>query len=40
MCSSDLEEWVEALTLDDALDNAPVGQDTTLSDPALRKTLL
>ncbi len=33
------EEWVEALTLDDALDNAPVGQDTTLSDPALRKTL-
>ncbi len=33
------EEWVEALTLGDALDNAPVGQDTTLSDPDLRKTL-
>lgn len=30
------EEWVEALTLEDALENAPVGQDTTLADPSLR----
>lgn len=30
------EEWVEALTLEDALDHAPVGQDTTLKDPSLR----
>lgn len=29
-------EWVEALTLADALENAPVGQDTTLNDPSLR----
>ena len=31
------EEWREALTLEDALDNAPPGQDTTLADPTLRK---
>ena len=31
------EEWCEALTLEDALDNAPPGQDTTLADPTLRK---
>lgn len=30
------EEWVEALTLEDALEHAPVGQDTTLKDPSLR----
>lgn len=31
------EEWVEEFTLEEAIDNAPVGQDTTLSDPSLRK---
>lgn len=30
------EEWVEALSLEDALDHAPAGQDTTLKDPTLR----
>ena len=29
------EEWREAFTLEDALDNAPPGQDTTLADPSL-----
>lgn len=31
------EEWAEALTLEDALDNAPAGQDMTLKDPSLRQ---
>ncbi len=31
------EEWREECSLNDALDNPPVGQDTTLTDPSLRK---
>jgi len=31
------EEWREVFSLEDALDNAPPGQDTTLADPGLRK---
>ena len=30
-------EWREAFTIEDAIDNAPPGQDTTLYDPSLRK---
>lgn len=30
------EEWVEEHSIEDAIDNAPPGQDTTLADPALR----
>ena len=30
-------EWREVFTLEDALDNAPPGQDTTLADPSLRR---
>jgi catechol 2,3-dioxygenase-like lactoylglutathione lyase family enzyme len=31
------EEWVETSSLEDAVDNPPVGQDTTLSDPGVRR---
>jgi len=31
------EEWREAFSLEDAVDNPPPGQDTTLRDPSLRK---
>ena len=31
------EEWREVFSLEDALDNAPPGQDTTLEDPSLRQ---
>ena len=31
------EEWREVFSLEDALDNAPPGQDTTLADPSLRR---
>ena len=31
------EQWREALSLEDAIDNPPSGQDTTLRDPGLRK---
>ena len=31
------EEWREAFSLEDAIDNPPLGQDTTLGDPGLRK---
>ncbi len=31
------EDWVEELTLEDAIDSAPPGQDTSLQDPSLRK---
>ena len=31
------EDWREALTIEDAIDNPPPGQDTTLHDPTLRK---
>ena len=30
-------EWREVFTLEDALDNAPPGQDTRLADPSLRR---
>ena len=30
------EDWREALTLEDAIDDAPPGQDTSLYDPSLR----
>ena len=30
-------EWREVFTLEDAIDNAPPGQDTTLADPSLRR---
>jgi catechol 2,3-dioxygenase len=30
------EQWREAFSLEDAIDNAPVGQDTSLADPSLR----
>lgn len=30
-------EWREELTLEGAIDNAPPGQDTTLTDPSLRR---
>jgi len=30
-------EWREAFSIEDAIDNPPPGQDTTLRDPALRK---
>ena len=30
------EGWVEEHSIEDAIDNAPPGQDTTLADPALR----
>lgn len=30
-------EWCEELTLEGAIDNAPPGQDTTLTDPSLRR---
>lgn len=31
------EEWREAFSIEEAVDNAPPGQDTTLFDPSLRK---
>jgi len=31
------EEWTPVASLEDGVDNAPPGQDTTLSDPSLRK---
>jgi len=31
------EDWREAFTLEEATDNAPPGQDTTLADPSLRE---
>ena len=31
------EEWREVFTLEDALDDAPPGQDTRLADPSLRR---
>ncbi len=31
------EEWREVFSLEDALDDAPPGQDTTLKDPSLRR---
>lgn len=31
------EEWREEFSVEDAIDNAPPGQDTTLHDPTLRK---
>ena len=31
------EEWREEMSIEDAIDNAPPGQDTTLGDPSLRK---
>ena len=31
------EDWREAMTLEDAIDDAPPGQDTTLHDKSLRK---
>lgn len=31
------EEWREVFTLEDALDDAPPGQDTALADPSLRR---
>lgn len=31
------EEWVETFSLEDAVDNPPRGQDTTLRDPGLRR---
>ncbi len=31
------EEWREAFSVEDAIDNAPRGQDTTLRNPTLRK---
>ena len=30
------EEWREVFSLEDAIDDAPSGQDTTLKNPALR----
>ena len=30
-------EWREEMTLEGAVDNAPLGQDTTLADPSLRR---
>ncbi|MEE2746145.1 MAG: VOC family protein [Pseudomonadota bacterium] len=30
------EEWVEEFSIEDAIDNAPKGQDTTLLDPSLK----
>ena len=32
-------EWVEAFSLEEAIDDPPSGQDTTLKDPSLRKYL-
>jgi len=31
------EEWIETFSLEDAVDNPPPGQDTTLRDPGLRR---
>jgi catechol 2,3-dioxygenase-like lactoylglutathione lyase family enzyme len=31
------EDWREAMTLEEAIDNPPAGQDTTLQDKSLRK---
>ena len=31
------EDWREVFSLEEALDNAPPGQDTTLADPSLRR---
>ncbi len=31
------EEWREEFSIEDAIDNPPPGQDTTLGDPSLRK---
>ncbi|UCH75393.1 MAG: VOC family protein [Rhodospirillales bacterium] len=31
------EDWVETVSLEDAVDHAPPGQDTTLADPGLRR---
>ena len=31
------EDWCEEMTLEDAVDNAPAGQDTTLADPSIRR---
>ncbi len=31
------EEWREVFTLEDAIDDAPPGQDTALADPSLRR---
>jgi catechol 2,3-dioxygenase len=32
------EEWREAFSLEEAIDNPPEGQNTTLRDPALRRS--
>ena len=31
------EEWMPKHTLEEAVDHAPPGQDTTLADPSLRR---
>ncbi len=31
------EEWAAAMSIEEAIDNPPPGQDTTLADPTLRK---
>jgi len=31
------EEWIETFSLEEAVDNPPQGQDTTLQDPGLRR---
>ncbi|MDH5513473.1 MAG: VOC family protein [Gammaproteobacteria bacterium] len=31
------EEWIETFSLEEAVDNPPEGQDTTLQDPGLRR---
>lgn len=31
------EEWIETFSLEEAVDNPPLGQDTTLQDPGLRR---
>lgn len=33
------EQWVEEFSLEDAIDNAPIGQDTMLRDISLRKDI-
>ena len=33
------EQWVEEFSLEDAIDNAPIGQDTKLRDISLRKDI-
>ncbi|MDH3239649.1 MAG: VOC family protein [Alphaproteobacteria bacterium] len=34
------EEWIETFSLEEAVDNPPQGQDTTLQDPGLRRNKL